>query len=171
MPQKRNPISSELMFAAAKMLRERAALMLDGMMHDFERATGPWHLEWSAVPESFLLAASALHQANFMLRGLHVDTARMRRNLDLTGGLIVAEAVMMGLAPALGRQHAHDVVYDACRVAIEESRTLYDVLSANAAIRERFDDAQLRVLTDPSKYLGAAALMARYVAHAAPDRR
>jgi 3-carboxy-cis,cis-muconate cycloisomerase len=171
MPQKRNPISSELMFAAAKMLRERAALMLDGMMHDFERATGPWHLEWSAVPESFLLVSSALHQANFMLRGLHVDAAQMRKNLDLTGGLIVAEAVMMGLAPALGRQHAHDVVYDACRVAIEEGRTLYDVLSKQASIRERFDDAQLRALTDPSQYLGAASLMARYVAHAPRDPR
>jgi 3-carboxy-cis,cis-muconate cycloisomerase len=171
MPQKRNPISSELMFAAAKMLRERAALMLDGMMHDFERATGPWHLEWSAVPESFLLVSSALHQANFMLRGLHVDEARMRKNLDLTGGLIVAEAVMMGLAPALGRQHAHDVVYDACRVAIEESRTLYDVLSKHTSIRECFDDAQLRALTDPSKYLGAASMMARDVAHAPRDPR
>ncbi|GAB2871108.1 3-carboxy-cis,cis-muconate cycloisomerase [Paraburkholderia jirisanensis] len=166
MPQKRNPISSELMFAAAKMLRERAALMLDGMMHDFERATGPWHLEWSAVPESFLLAASALHQANFMLRGLQVDAARMRRNLDLTGGLIVAEAVMMGLAPAIGRQHAHDVVYDACRIAIEQNRTLYEVLAADAKIAGRFSDAQLRALTDPANYLGAAAEMARNVARA-----
>jgi 3-carboxy-cis,cis-muconate cycloisomerase len=84
--------------------------MLDGMMHDFERATGPWHLEWSTVPESFLLVASALFQANFMLRGLQIDSERMRKNLDLTGGLIVAEAVMMGLAPAIGRQHPHDVV-------------------------------------------------------------
>lgn len=165
MPQKRNPISSELMFAAAKMLRERAALMLDGMMHDFERATGPWHLEWSAVPESFLLAASALFQANLMLRGLHVDGERMRKNLDLTGGLIVAEAVMMGLAPAIGRQHAHDVVYDACRTAIESGRTLYDVLTENAQIRDRLDDAKLRALTDPANYLGAAAHMARSVAH------
>jgi 3-carboxy-cis,cis-muconate cycloisomerase len=164
MPQKRNPISSELMFAAAKMLRERAALMFDAMMHDFERATGPWHLEWSAVPESFLLAASALHQANFMLRGLHVDADKMRRNLDLSGGLIVAEAVMMGLAPAIGRQHAHDVVYDACRVAIENGRTLYDVLRENAQIRDRLDDAMLRSLTDPANYLGAAAHMARKVA-------
>jgi 3-carboxy-cis,cis-muconate cycloisomerase len=106
-----------------------------------------------------------------MLRGLHVDEARMRKNLDLTGGLIVAEAVMMGLAPALGRQHAHDVVYDACRVAIEESRTLYDVLSTHTSIRECFDDAQLRALTDPSKYLGAASMMARDVAHAPRDSR
>ncbi|MGX7001490.1 class-II fumarase/aspartase family protein [Caballeronia sp. KNU42] len=165
MPQKRNPISSELMFAAAKMLRERAALMLDAMMHDFERATGPWHLEWSAVPESFLLAASALFQANFMLRGLQVDSEKMRKNLDLTGGLIVAEAVMMGLAPAIGRQQAHDVVYDACRIAIESGRTLHDVLIENPQIRESFGEAQLRALTDPANYLGAAAHMARSVAN------
>lgn len=164
MPQKRNPISSELMFAAAKMLRERAALMLDAMMHDFERATGPWHLEWSAVPESFMLAASSLFQANFMLRGLVVDAARMRRNLDLTGGLIVAEAVMMGLAPAIGRQHAHDVVYDACRLAIESGKSLYSVLVDNPQITPHFTDTDLRRLTDPANYLGAAAAMARSVA-------
>ena len=110
MPQKRNPISSELIFAAAKMLRERAALMLDAMLTDFERATGPWHLEWSALPEAFLLASSALHQSAFLLKGLEVDEGRMKRNLDLTGGLIVAEAVMMGLAPEIGRASCRERV-------------------------------------------------------------
>ncbi len=104
-----------------------------------------------------------------MLRGLHVDGARMRRNLDLTGRLIVAETVMMGIVPAIGRQHAHDVVYDACRVAIEQGRTLYDVLAGNAQIRERLDDARLRALTDPANYLGAAAHMARAVASSRRD--
>lgn len=160
MPQKRNPISSELMLAAAKMLRERAALMLDAMIQDFERATGPWHLEWSAVPESFLLASSALGQAAFMLKGLSVDSERMRRNLDITGGLIVAEAVMMGLAPAIGRQHAHDVVYDACRTAIEAKRSLYAVLCENQDIVSRLGEPRIRELTDPANYLGAAEKMA-----------
>jgi 3-carboxy-cis,cis-muconate cycloisomerase len=164
MPQKRNPISSELMFAAAKMLRERASLALDAMMTDFERATGPWHLEWSAVPESFLLCASSLHQAAFMLGGLTVDVARMRTNLDLTGGLIVAEAVMMGLAPELGRQQAHDVVYDACRTAIEAKTTLFDELVTHRDIVDRLGVDRLRALTDPANYLGAAATMARSVA-------
>jgi 3-carboxy-cis,cis-muconate cycloisomerase len=154
------------MFAAAKMLRERAALMLDALMQDFERATGPWHLEWSAVPESFLLAASSLFQANFMLRGLQVDAAKMRKNLDLTGGLIVAEAVMMGLAPAIGRQHAHDAIYGACRAAIESNRSLYEVLIEDPNILENCDEARLRALTDPGNYLGAAAKMARSVARA-----
>jgi 3-carboxy-cis,cis-muconate cycloisomerase len=164
MPQKRNPISSELIFAAAKMLRERASLMLDAMMTDFERATGPWHLEWSALPESFLLAASSLHQAAFLLRGLVVDVDRMKRNLDLTGGLIVAEAVMMGLAPALGRQEAHDVVYDACGEAIEQRISLFDALMKHQDIVERLGEAKLRELTDPANYLGGATLMAREIA-------
>lgn len=163
MPQKRNPISSELMFAAAKMLRERAALMLDALMPDFERATGPWHLEWSAVPESFLLCSSSLFQAHFMLSGLTVDVGRMRSNLDLTGGLIVAEAVMMGLAPVIGRQKAHDVVYDACRTTIETKSNLYDELLKHHDIVEVLGADKLRALTDPANYLGAAAAMARTV--------
>jgi len=164
MPQKRNPISSELIFAAAKMLRERAALMLDAMLTDFERATGPWHLEWSALPEAFLLASSALHQSAFLLEGLEVDEGRMKRNLDLTGGLIVAEAVMMGLAPEIGRQEAHDVVYDACRGALDQRISLFDALMKHQAIVERLGEARLRALTDPANYLGGAAVMAREVA-------
>ena len=128
MPQKRNPISCELILAAAKALRQHAGLMLDAMVSDFERATGPWHVEWIAVPESFGYAAGALHQAEFMLGGLIVDPARMAKNLGMTHGLIVAEAVMMGLAPHIGRNEAHDLVYDACRIAIENDRPLYDVL-------------------------------------------
>ncbi|MEO8938691.1 MAG: adenylosuccinate lyase family protein [Burkholderiaceae bacterium] len=169
MPQKRNPISSELIFAAAKMLRERASLMLDAMLTDFERATGPWHLEWSALPEAFLLAASALHQSAFLLRGIAVDTDRMKRNLDLTGGLIVAEAVMMGLAPEIGRQAAHDVVYDACRDAIEQRTSLFDALMKEEPIVRRLGVQRLRELTDPANYLGGAAAMARSVARRVRD--
>ena len=79
MPQKRNPISSELMLAASKGVRQHAGLMLDAMIHDFERATGPWHAEWIAIPESFVLTAGALHQAKFALGGLIVDEKRMRQ--------------------------------------------------------------------------------------------
>jgi 3-carboxy-cis,cis-muconate cycloisomerase len=71
------------------------------MVQDFERATGPWHAEWIAIPESFVLAAGALHQAKFALSGLIVDEKKMAENLDISPGLIVAEAVMMGLAPQM----------------------------------------------------------------------
>ncbi|WP_447878669.1 class-II fumarase/aspartase family protein [Serratia fonticola] len=159
MPQKRNPISSELMLACAKGVRQQAGLMLDAMVQDLERATGPWHAEWIAIPESFILSAGALKQARFMLGGLIVDEAAMAKNLDMTNGLIVAEAVMMGLAPYIGRQDAHDVVYDACRIVNEQGGRLADVLNALPAIASRLQPELIEQLTDPTNYLGMAPQM------------
>lgn len=159
MPQKRNPISCELILAAAKALRQHAGLVLDAMVSDFERATGPWHVEWIAVPESFGYAAGALHQSEFMLGGLIVDAGRMGANLGMTHGLIVAEAVMMGLAPAIGRNEAHDLVYDACREAIEHDKPLADILLAMPAVAGPLGADKIRALTDPANYLGAAQAM------------
>ena len=159
MPQKRNPISSELILAAAKAVRQHAGLMLDALVQDFERATGPWHAEWIALPEAFILTGGALHQAKFMLGGLLVDEARMRKNLDMTHGLIVAEAVMMGLAPHLGRNEAHDVVYDACRAVAEKGGSLAEALAGMPEVTRHLDRRALEKLTDPSNYLGAAREM------------
>ncbi|HVP08562.1 MAG TPA: 3-carboxy-cis,cis-muconate cycloisomerase [Burkholderiales bacterium] len=159
MPQKRNPISSELIVACAKLARQHCALMLDAMVQDFERATGPWHAEWIALPETFLATAGALRQAKLMLAGLTVDAARMQRNLGMTSGLIVAEAVMMGLAPKLGRQVAHDVVYDACRAAAESDRPLLELLAANPQVGPHFNRSELERLLDPRNYLGSAGAM------------
>ena len=165
MPQKRNPVSSELMLAAAKAVRQHVATMLDGMIHDFERATGPWHLEWVSLPESFLLSGAALFQARFMLAGLVVHEERMRENLGLTHGLIVAEAVMMAAAPKLGRQHAHDLVYAACRKGIEQARALDDVVAEDAELVAALGGLEAaRAKCDPAGYLGLSAEMADRVA-------
>jgi 3-carboxy-cis,cis-muconate cycloisomerase len=159
MPQKRNPISCELIIAAAKVLRQHTGLVLDAMVADFERATGPWHVEWVAVPEAFGYAAGAVHQSRFLLGGLILDPDRMGKNLEMTHGLIVAEAVMMGLAPFTGRNEAHDLVYDACRTAIESDRPLFDVLLETPAVAGPLGREKLRALTDPANYLGAAPAM------------
>src|SRR5499427_3276025 len=159
MPQKRNPISSELMLAASKAVRQHAGLMLDATIHDFERATGPWHAEWIAIPESFVLTAGALHQAKFALGGLIVDTGRMAQNLGMSKGLIVAEAVMMHMAPFIGRQQAHDVVYDACRIANDKGITLADALAADPRVSARIDRSTIERLTSPKNYLGQAGEM------------
>ena len=159
MPQKRNPISSELMLVASKGVRQHAGLMLDAMIHDFERATGPWHAEWIAIPESFMLTASALNQAKFALDGLIVDEARMRQNLAASKGLIVAEAVMMGLAPFTGRDEAHDVVYDVCREVNEHGGTLADALARHPEVTRHLDRATIDRLADPANYLGMAQQM------------
>ncbi len=159
MPQKRNPISCELILAAGKALRAQADLVLDAMVADFERATGPWHAEWAAVPEAFGYAAGAVQQSRFLLGGLILDPARMEKNLGMTHGLIVAEAVMMGLAPVIGRNEAHDLVYDACRAAIESDRPLFDVLMETPSVAGPLGADKLRALTDPANYLGAAPAM------------
>jgi len=159
MPQKRNPVSCEIIIAAAKMVREHAGLALDAMVHDFERATGAWHLEWSAVPESFALTSGALSQAAFMLSGLEVNPERMRANLGVSRGLIVAEAVMMALAPIIGRQTAHDLVYAACRKAVEANQSLFDALANMRDVVEPLGRERLKALTDPANYLGASGEM------------
>ncbi|KAG4433397.1 hypothetical protein IFR05_011109 [Cadophora sp. M221] len=159
MPQKRNPISSEVILAASKILRSNASLVLDGMVSDFERASGPWHLEWVAIPESFVIAVGALHQADFALSGLVVNTEQMGKNLRSTQGLIVGEAVMMGLAPYLGRGKAHDVVYEACKESIEGAGTLFDCLVKKKAVTDSLDEEKLKALCDPFNYLGASQQM------------
>jgi 3-carboxy-cis,cis-muconate cycloisomerase len=159
MPQKRNPISSVYITACVAVVRQHVAALLDAMVEDHERATGPWEIEWIVLPEIFLLSASALAQARFILGGLHVDPVRMRANLDLTRGLIVSEAVMMGLGPHLGRQRAHDLVYDICRKVIATGRPFLDLLAENAEISAHLDRAALAKLVDPANYLGLCGVM------------
>ncbi len=159
MPQKRNPISSCYIHACASVVRQQVAALLDAMLADHERSTGPWEIEWIALPEAFLLSAGALNQAKAVVGGLEVDAKRMRANLDSTKGLVVSEAVMMGLAPYLGRERAHDLVYDLCREAIRQDRPLLDLLSENAAITQHVDRKKLSELCDPSNYLGLSAVM------------
>jgi len=129
MPQKRNPISSAYIHACVGVVRQHVAALLDAMVADHERSTGPWEIEWIVLPEIFALTAGALAQGRSVLEGLQVDPARMRQNLDATKGLVVSEAVMMGLGPALGRQRAKDLGYDICREAGRSCRPLLGQLA------------------------------------------
>jgi 3-carboxy-cis,cis-muconate cycloisomerase len=159
MPQKRNPISCVYITATTSLVRQLVAALLDAMVEDHERATGPWEIEWIAVPEIFSLAAGALAQTRFMVSGLVVDENKMRANLDITRGLIVSEAVMMGLGPHIGRQYAHDLVYDICRQVVATGRTLLDLLAENTEVAKHLDRAALEKLCDPANYLGQAGEM------------
>ena len=170
MPQKRNPVSSELILACAKQVQSRAALVMDAMAADLERSTGPWHVEWAALPEAFVLASGALAQARFLVEGLRVDPDAMRANMDLTRGLIVSEAVMMGLAPALGRQAAHDLVYEACRIATDERRALLDVLQGMPEVTAKLDRDALAQLCEPGNYVGEAPEMVDRLLAGLPPR-
>jgi 3-carboxy-cis,cis-muconate cycloisomerase len=159
MPQKRNPISSNYIHACTAVVRQHVAALLDAMVADHERSTGPWEIEWIVLPEIFLLASGALAHARELVSGLQVDPERMRRNLDLTRGLLLSEAVMMRLGPAMGRQRAHDRVYDLCRRAISAGRPLLDVLAGDQEILSHVGREELAKLLDPSNYLGLSGEM------------
>jgi 3-carboxy-cis,cis-muconate cycloisomerase len=156
MPQKRNPIACEFILACARNVRQLVPVMLDAMVQDHERATGPWHAEWVALPQAFALTAGALHHTRALLEGLVVDPARMLRNLDTTRGMISAEAVMMALAPHVGREQAHHVVAAACQRALAHGRHLLDELQTDAAITTHLPPARLLELLDPQNYTGLA---------------
>jgi 3-carboxy-cis,cis-muconate cycloisomerase len=171
MPQKRNPISSLYIHATAALVRQHAAALLEAAVADHERSTGPWEIEWIALPEIFLLSAGALAQTRVMLEGLEVDAARMRENLDMTHGAIVSEAVMMGLGPYLGRQRAHDLVYDICREVAVTGTPLIDLLARNPEISRHLSRAELERMVDPANYLGLAGEMVdRVLASERKDR-
>lgn len=159
MPQKRNPISSEVILAQSKILRAQAGLLLDGMITDFERASGPWHLEWAAIPTAFISVVGSLHQADFALSGLQVNEDAMLSNLRSTKGLIVAEAVMMSLANSTGRQEAHEIVYRACVSAHEGGRSLLEALQDVPIVVKNLEAKALAQLCDPTRYLGTCQAM------------
>ncbi len=158
MPQKRNPIACEYVLSQSRGVHALVPQMLAGMAQDFERGTGPWQTELLALPQAFLLGHGALSQARFIAEGLVVDAARMRRNLDATGGLIVSEAVMMGLAPVFGRGESHHIVNDACDLAIAEGIGLTEALMRDARVSAKLDEAAIAKMTDPTAYLGSAGV-------------
>ena len=159
MPQKRNPISSVYITAQTAMVKQLAAALLEAMVEDHERATGPWEIEWIALPEIFMLSAGALAQTRFVVEGLQVNEKRMRDNIGITKGLLMSEAVMMGLGAAIGRNRAHDVVYDICREVVKTGRPLVDLLAEDKEISKHAGREQLEKMVDPTNYLGVAGEM------------
>jgi 3-carboxy-cis,cis-muconate cycloisomerase len=159
MPQKRNPIASCYIHAAISVVRQHAAALMDAMVADHERSTGPWEIEWIVLPEAFCLMAGALKQSIAVVEGLEVDAAAMRRNIDMTQGLVMSEAVMMGLGPYIGREYAHDLVYDLCREALAKNVPLLDLLAAHPEINKHVDRAALQTMLDPANYLGQSGVM------------
>jgi 3-carboxy-cis,cis-muconate cycloisomerase len=156
MPQKRNPIASEYILAAARAVSALVPVMFGSMTADHERATGPWQSESLALPQCVALTAGALAHARSIAESMTVDTERMRRNLELTGGLIMAEAIATALAAPLGRAAAEAVVARACNRAVAESVPLATVLRIDPELRPHLTDADIDRLTNPALYLGSA---------------
>ena len=165
MPHKRNPVGSAIILAAAVRVPALVSTMLTAMVQEHERGLGGWHAEWETLPEICMLTGGALAQAIVVIEGLQVDASRMVSNLELTRGLILAEAVAMALADKLGKAEAHALIEEASASALAGRKSLREVLAADARVSAQLSAAELERLLDPRNYLGEApALVARALA-------
>ena len=161
MPQKRNPKLCQDVIAASAEIRALVPLALEAMQteHEADRTTSL--IMDSAESRACIATGDMLSRLVEIMRGLRLDPQRMRANLDLGGGLIMAEAVMLQLGATIGRQHAHDVVYDAAQTAAVEGRRFGELLAADPRVTAHLDKTTIERLLDPTAYTGLCADMAR----------
>jgi len=156
MPHKRNPVTCAVVLSAAARVPPLVSTMLAAMVQEQERGLGGWQAEWETLPDIVRLTAGALHHLTTTVSELEIDSERMRQNLDVTHGLIFAEAVTMALAEKMPRSDAHELVQIACKRAQSERCELRSVLAQDAVVKTNLSDAELDRLFTPVNYLGVA---------------
>ncbi|UVM06340.1 3-carboxy-cis,cis-muconate cycloisomerase [Pseudomonas laurylsulfatiphila] len=156
MPHKRNPVGAAVLIGAATRVPGLLSTLFSAMPQEHERSLGLWHAEWETLPEICCLVSGSLQQALLIAQGLEVDAGRMAHNLDLTQGLVLAEAVSIVLAQRVGRDTAHHLLERCCKRAVAEQRHLRAVLGDEPQVTAELSAAELDHLLDPAHYLGQA---------------
>ena len=171
MPHKRNPVGSAAVLSAATRVPSMVATLLSAMPNEHERALGGWQSEWETLPEIVSLSAAALAHLRSVIDGLKVDTERMRRNIDASRGMVMAESVTLALATSLGRAQAHQIVEAACHKAYAENRDLLTVLQTEPKVVGVLSEQRLAQLFDPLSYVGEAGNFVDRVLEAYQQRK
>lgn len=166
MPHKRNPVSCGIVLSAATRIPGLVSTMLSAMVQEDERGLGNWQAEWETLPEIFRLTGGALKQMVAIIPHLEVDAVRMKRNLEVTSGLIFAEAVTAALAPKIGKAAARELVETASRKAADLRKNLREILAQDRTVIEHLTIEDLDNLFMPVNYLGAAEEFVDRVIHA-----
>ena len=156
MPHKRNPSSCEAVMGATRALKYNVTLMLESMVIEHERDGAAWRAEWRALPESCLITGGVLGSMKYIIGGLEVDAAKMRANLDLLGGFLLSERVMFELSDKIGKQTAHELVYEISMHGIENNIPFEQALMADARVRGAMSEQELKAALDPTTYVGLA---------------
>lgn len=159
MPHKRNPEISEHLGTLARLTRHLSAAVQEGLVHDHERDGRAWKTEWHAIPEATMLAGRAVQLLAEMAANLEVDTARMRANLEASGGVVLSEAFLLALAPRIGRDAAHRLMYELAIAARARGQTLIDAVRADATIAATLSSNEIDALLDLNNHTGQCAAM------------
>jgi 3-carboxy-cis,cis-muconate cycloisomerase len=159
LPHKRNPVGATAALAAATMAPNLAATILAAQVQEHERAVGGWQSEWITFPALVLVTSGALAAVADIAEGLEIDVERVRDNLELSGGQIMAEAVSFALAGKLGRQEAHRLVQELSRQASKTKRQLKDVIITDMRVKAHLSTGEIGQLFLPSTYQGSAQVL------------
>ncbi|MBS1842351.1 MAG: 3-carboxy-cis,cis-muconate cycloisomerase [Acidobacteria bacterium] len=157
MPHKQNPVACAAILAATARVPGLISTILSAMPQDHQRGLGNWHAEAPTLTEILRLSSGALHRLAVLAPNLQISTAQMRENLELTHGLIYAEAVSFALAEKLGRAAAHEKIEAACAVAIQSRRHLREVLSSQPEISANLSSSDFDSFFNPLNYLGSSS--------------
>jgi 3-carboxy-cis,cis-muconate cycloisomerase len=155
LPHKRNPILSVVAAADTRRVQALAQTLYGAMAGEHERAAGAWHAEWEAISDALALTGGAAAAVREATEGLEVQPEKMRKNLDETGGMLMAENVTTVVADCLGRLEAHELVGAAARRAADGGRPFRDELLAEPILHERLSPEEIDAALDPSGYLGS----------------
>lgn len=159
MPHKRNPMGCEGIMALSRLARSLAPSLLESMATaEHERDWAAVHTEWSAIPEIAIATGAAVTQTHDVISDLIVYRDRMRKNVDALHGLILSEAVMLALGEFVGRQVAHDIVYEAAMTAFETSRPLKELLMVDPRVMAYLSAEEIDALLRPDAYTGLAGV-------------
>jgi 3-carboxy-cis,cis-muconate cycloisomerase len=156
LPQKHNPVDAIEILAGVRGVNAQVGVLLGAMVQEHERAAGAWQAEWPALSETLRLAGGAVSRLASLLAGLQVDSERMRRNVDLSGGSIMAEHVALMLGERVDRVMARALVDTAVAAATSSGRPFKDVLQEDSAITSHLNQQELAAALEPSGYLGAS---------------
>lgn len=160
MPHKHNPSTVDLISALSRLVRAQMVALTDAAFQLHERDGTTWRIEWAALPELFIYAGALLTRMDDLLAlGLEVREERMRSNLDLLGGLILSERVMLELAAQFGKQTAHELVHEVSLQARRHAIPFRQALLNDERLRGCFTLKALEDLLNPTTYVGLAADM------------
>jgi len=157
MPHKRNPIGCARIRAAARAIHAQVSLVHNAGAQPLERGLGEWHAEWAPLVDTTLYLEGSLDTLQALLAGVGVHAEAMRRNLNTTGGAILAKPAIEWLAQHIERERATERVHEAHRIAAREQREFADVLLDAPEIHGAVDAEQLRQALAPLAHVGASA--------------
>ena len=166
MPQKRNPQLCQDILSIAAEIRALVPLALEAVQSEHEADHCPG-IAFEAVTRSSILIGEVLERIHLVVGGLRLNPQRMRSNLDLSGGMISGEAIMLELGKTIGRQHAHDVVYQAAQAAASQNLSFPDRLAADHRVTAHLSQSAIDALLDPASHTGLSASIAHQQAEVA----